>query len=199
MLFITKMTPNQLLHKFVRGSNIAFQKLYDQYSSALMGVCLRFSRDHADAEDMLQEGFIKIYKARKTFDIESGFSFYTWAKRIMINNAINYCKKNYRYVFSDNELEIVDPDSENKSIEGYKSELAITEAKLLKMVQELPDGYRTIFNLYVFENLTHLEISEFLGISPNTSKSQLSRARKILQKKIEPIPVPNTNEQIKVF
>jgi RNA polymerase sigma-70 factor (ECF subfamily) len=117
----------------------------------------------------------------------------------MINNAINYCKKNYRYVFSDYELEIVDPDSENKSIEGYKSELAITEAKLLKMVQELPDGYRTIFNLYVFENLTHLEISEFLGISPNTSKSQLSRARKILQKKIEPIPVPNTNEQIKVF
>ncbi|HCY46776.1 MAG TPA: hypothetical protein DHU89_08830 [Flavobacteriales bacterium] len=193
------MTPNQLLHKFVRGNNKAFQKLYDQYSSALMGVCLRFSRDRSDAEDMLQEGFIKIYKARKTFDIESGFSFYTWAKRIMINNAINYCKKNYRYVFSDHELEIVDPDSENRSIEGYKSELAITEAKLLKMVQELPDGYRTIFNLYVFENLTHLEISEYLGISPNTSKSQLSRARKILQNKIEPVPVRNTNEQIKVF
>lgn len=163
-----------------------------------MGVCLRFSRNRADAEDMLQEGFIKIYKARKTFDIESGFSFYTWAKRIMINNGINYCKKNYRYVFSDNDLEIADPDSINRSTEGYKSELVITEAKLLKMVQELPDGYRTIFNLYVFENLTHFEISEYLAISPNTSKSQLSRARKILQKKIEPIAVSFNNEKIKV-
>lgn len=192
------MNPDQLLYKFVRGNNIAFQKLYDNYSSALMGVCLRFSRNRADAEDMLQEGFIKIYKARKTFDIESGFSFYTWAKRIMINNGINYCKKNYRYVFSDNDLEIADPDSINRSTEGYKSELVITEAKLLKMVQELPDGYRTIFNLYVFENLTHFEISEYLAISPNTSKSQLSRARKILQKKIEPIAVSFNNEKIKV-
>ena len=192
------MSADQILYKFKQGNNIAFQKLYEQYSSALMGVCLRFSRDRAHAEDMLQEGFIKIYKARKTFDLESGFSFYTWAKRIMINNAINYCKKNYRYVFSDTQLELVDPDSELHVSEGYKSELALTEAKLLKMIQELPDGYRTIFNLYVFENLTHLEISEYLGISVNTSKSQLSRARKILQKRIEPLPAKEENKKVNV-
>ncbi len=189
------MSSDKLLIKFVRGNNIAFQKLYDKYSGALMGVCLRFSRDRADAEDMLQEGFIKIYKNRKKFDLESGFSFYTWAKRIMINNAINYTKKNYRYVFSDNELDIVDPESLDSQGNRYKSELAVTEAKLLRMIQELPDGYRTIFNLYVFENLTHVEISEYLGVSVNTSKSQLSRARKLLQKKLEYTTPSDVNEK----
>ena len=87
-----------------------------------------------------------------------------------------------------------DPQASEKEIHA-----AARSADIHDFIQELPDGYRTIFNLYVFENLTHLEISEYLGISTNTSKSQLSRARKILQKKIEPIPVPNTNEQIKVF
>lgn len=192
------MLLNQLLHKFVKGNNQAFQKLYDQYSAALLGVCLRFSRDRTDAEDMLQEGFIKIYKSRKTFDIESGFSFYTWAKRIMINNAINYTKKHYKHSFTSTELEIVDPESEFKSEEKYKPEIALCEANLLKMIQELPDGYRTIFNLYVFENLTHLEISEYLSISVNTSKSQLSRARKLLQKKVEATSKPRINATAKV-
>lgn len=192
------MSLNRTLYKFVKGNNLAFQQLYDQYSSALMGVCLRFSRNTADAEDMLQEGFIKIYKARKSFDVEIGFSFYTWAKRIMINNAINYSKKHYRHSFTDSKFDLVDPDTEIKYENKYKSEISLCEAKLLNMIQELPDGYRTIFNLFVFENLTHLEISEYLDISTNTSKSQLSRARKILQNKIESNSTMTSRETAKV-
>ncbi len=192
------MQPNRTLQKFVKGNNSAFQKLYDQYGSVLMGVCLRFARDKADAEDMLQEGFIKIYKARNTFDLDSGFSFYTWAKRIVINNCINFSKLYYKFSFSDDQVDIVDPETDFKYEEGYKSEVSLNEAKLLAMVQDLSDGYRTIFNLYVFENLTHLEISEYLDISVNTSKSQLSRARKILQSQIETFPRKKSNDKAKV-
>jgi len=192
------MDLNQTLKKFKRGNNLAFQKLYEQYSGALMGVCLRFSRNRDDAEDMLQEGFMKIYKGRNSFDLDSGFTFYTWAKRIMINHAINFTKKHYKYSFSEVTDETIDPNSEAVSDYGYKSELALTEAKLLKMVQELPDGYRSIFNLYVFENLTHLEISEYLSISVNTSKSQLSRARRLLQKNINEMTDAKKKHHVKV-
>jgi len=178
------MDLNQTIKKFRNGNNLAFQKLYDMYSGALMGVCLRFARNSDDAKDMLQEGFIKIYKFRKSFnpDLESGF--YAWAKRIIINNNINYCKKNYKQIFSNVTTEIADPSTELEEQSKYKEELALCEAKLLNMIQDLPDGYRTVFNLYVFEGLTHKEIASYLNISDNTSKSQLSRARRILQNQI---------------
>jgi len=175
---------NQTIKKFRNGNNLAFQKLYDQYSGALMGVCLRFARNNDDAKDMLQEGFIKIFKYRKSYntDLESGF--YAWAKKIIINHSINYCRKNYKYDFSDIDIESLAATKDLTEVNGYKAELALCEAKLLNMIQSLPDGYRTVFNLYVFEGLTHQEISDYLDISVNTSKSQLSRARKILQKQI---------------
>jgi len=179
------MNLNQTIKKFKNGNNLAFQKLYDKYSGALMGVCLRFARNNDDAKDMLQEGFIKIYKFRKSYNTSLESGFYAWAKKIIINNNINYCKKHYKQHFSDIDVESIDAVIESNDEGKYKPELALCEAKLLNMIQLLPDGYRTVFNLYVFEGLTHQEIADYLNISLNTSKSQLSRARKILQKQID--------------
>ncbi len=182
--YTTKMILNQTIKKFKQGSSLAFQSLYENYSSALMGVCLRFARNNDDAEDMLQEGFIKIYRYRKSFDTELDSGFYAWAKKIIINTSINYCRKHYKYNFSRVDVETLDSNTNAEHVTSHLSEPAIEEAKLLKMIQALPDGYRTVFNLYVFEGLTHQEIADYLAISVNTSKSQLSRARKILQQQI---------------
>jgi len=148
-------------------------ELYNRFSPRMYAVCLRYAGNTAEAEDILQEGFIKIYKKLDSFRSEG--SFEGWIRRIFVNTAIEHFRRK-RY------LQPVTEKEEN-TIEGkYFSVLDdLAEKDILALVRELSPGYRTVFNLYVVEGYTHKEIADMMGISEGTSKSQLSRAKVILQ------------------
>jgi len=151
--------------------------MYRRFAPKMYGVCLRFARNTMEAEDILQEGFIKVYTYLKDYRYEG--SFEGWIRRTFVNTAINFYRRKSKELLevSIQQHEIAVPFNatiiENLSVK-----------ELLKLIQELPEGYRIVFNLNVMEGYTHKEIAELLGISENTSKSQLSRARTALQKKI---------------
>ena len=176
------MDKNKLKRKFIRGNKRAFDTIYMDFSSAMYSICLRYTKNTDEAADILQDAFLKIYEKRKTFNPE--FELSSWIKRIVINTAVDHYNKNKKMILIEDdhyfETEIEDEDEhiEIENIENLK-------IKLLETLQELPEGYRTVFNLYVFDNLTHQEISEYLKISISTSKSQLSRARKSLKNLLE--------------
>lgn len=165
------------LIKACKRQNAKAQRmLYDRYSPIMMGLCRRYVRGELEAEDVMIKGFMKVFTKIEMFQ-EKG-SFEGWMKRIMINESLTYIRQNKAmYLETDIEVAEREPDYDKISTE--------LEAKdLLKLVNELPSGYRTIFNLYAIEGYSHKEIAELLSINENTSKSQLSRARMQLQKKI---------------
>lgn len=153
------------------------RELYDRYAAKMYGVCLRYAANAEEAEDVLQEGFIKVFRKMTTFRREG--SFEGWIRRIFVNTAIeHYRKKTY--------LQPITEQEEN-TVEGkYISVLdKLAEKDIINLVQQLSPGYRTVFNMYVVEGYTHKQIAEQLGISEGTSKSQLSRAKQILQELVQ--------------
>ena len=168
------MIDKEVLTNFVRGEKGAFDKIYAAYSPGMFGICLRYTRCEDDAKDVLQESFIKLYHSREKFDVN--LSIGAWIKTITIRTALNYIKENYRWVLTDDEMKF------DQSIQEQENEIEYAELKnkLLLLLQKLPDGYRTIFNLYTVENLTHKEIAEHLNISEGTSKSQYFKAKKMI-------------------
>ena len=149
------------------------QELYERFSPKMYAVCLRYAGNAEEAEDILQEGFIKIFNKITSFRGEG--SFEGWIRRIFVNTAIEqFRKKNYLKPITE---------VEENTVEGkYLSVLdSLAEKDIIQLVQQLSPGYRTVFNMYVVEGYTHKQIAEILGISEGTSKSQLSRAKLILQ------------------
>lgn len=167
----------------IAGKRRAQSQLYTKFSAGMLGICLRYCRNLEDAEDVLQEGFIKVFRSIQSFRGESSIG--AWIKRIMINTAITHNKKLISSGMSRTELldtdDFEEPENEEFALQPVDPE------KLLLYIQELPEGYRTVLNLYVFEGYTHKEIAESLSISENTSKTQLFKARKFLRNKIEPV------------
>lgn len=139
-------------------------------------VCLRYGKDRSIAQDYLQDAFINIFKNLQQFDIEKG-AFGAWAKRITVNACLADIRKNTLYSVNINGAEQV--ESEDVSA---LSQLSLQE--MMELIQQLPYGYRTVFNMYVIDGFSHKEIAAELNISTSTSKSQLMKARNILQKKI---------------
>lgn len=172
---------------FLQGTRETNELLYRHYAPKMYGICLRFAGNPMDADDILQEGFIKIFTKIKDFRNEG--SFEGWIRRTFINTAINFYRRNARNHKNDNldGIELHDDSCENILDK-------ISRDELLNLLQELPLGYRTVFNLNVLEGYTHKEIGEMLGISDNTSKSQLTRARAILQKRVNSL----VKERIKI-
>ena len=156
----------------------AQEELYRHFAPKMFGICLRFTKNKMEAEDVLQEGFIKVFTYLK--DYRSEGSLEGWIRRTIINTAINYYKKRAKE-FSDVQVEQLELTEEN--VESIIEKISANE--LLSVIQKLPDGYRMVFNLSVIEGYTHKEIGKMLGISENTSKSQLSRARTVLQTRIK--------------
>lgn len=152
--------------------------LYDYFSPRMFGICLRYANDYHHAEDILQEGFIKIFRNMDKFRGDG--SFEGWIKKIFINTAIEHYRKSVNHI-GHAELE---PDSVIRHI-SEKATDNLAAQDLMKLVQQLSPGYRTIFNLYVIEGYSHKEIADTMGISEGTSKSQLARARNILKKMVE--------------
>ncbi len=164
-----------------QGDRKAQEALYKQLSAKMMGVCMRYAPNKADAEDVLQMGFVKMFQ--KIHDFNQQGSFEGWVRRIMVNTAIELYRKKVRS-FHLVDLEDVDEGVEESAL----SQLAVQD--LMQLVQNLPDGYRLVFNLYAIEGYSHKEIAEQLGISEGGSKSQLSRARAYLQQKVRQLEVP---------
>lgn len=164
---------SDLINGCIEGNRRMQEELYRKFSPRMYAVCLRYAGNAEEAEDILQEGFIKIFKKLDSFRGEG--SFEGWVRRIFVNTAIEHFRRK-RY------LQPV-TDKEENTIEGNNLSAldGLAEKDILALVQQLSPGYRTVFNMYVVEGYTHKEIGDMLGISEGTSKSQLSRAKVILQ------------------
>jgi len=167
----------ELIQGCLNNNARAQESFYKHYVSRMYGVCLRFARSRMEADDFLQEGFIKVFANLQSFRNEGSLD--GWIRRTIINTAINLIKKNAKFL-NNTEIDRADvlPREDATALDSLCAE------ELLEMIAELPTGYRIVFNLNVIEGYTHKEIGSLLDISENTSKSQLSRARQALQKKI---------------
>jgi len=164
---------SDLLEGCRRGDRKMQQELYNRFAPKMYGVCLRYASNSEEAEDILQEGFIKIFNKIGSYRGEG--SFEGWVRRIFVNTAIEHFRRK-KY------LQPVTEKEENTMEGNYLSVLDdLAERDIMGLVQQLSPGYRTVFNMYVVEGYTHKEIGDMLGISEGTSKSQLSRAKVILQ------------------
>lgn len=169
---------DDLINECKSGKRKAQSLLYKKYAPSLLGLCIRYSKSKDEAEDILQEGFIKIFN--KISSLEKTSSLEPWMKRIMVNTAINAYHKNLKHYYSQDIDEVQIEDSQEEVVEYMPH---ISPDMVLKSVQELPEGYRMVLNMYVFEGFSHKEIAEELGVSINTSKTQLLKARKKLKQK----------------
>jgi RNA polymerase sigma factor (sigma-70 family) len=169
------LNEQELINGCKKGER-SFQKaLYELYCRKMLVVCLRYSKTTAEAEDILQEAFVKVFQGMSAFRQESKLE--TWITRIMVNTALNFQRRKL-YLFPMVDVEEVDLPEDEISISG------IHFTQLLEMVQGLPQGCQIVFNLFAIEGYNHKEIAEMLGISEGTSKSQYSRARMLLQEKL---------------
>ena len=162
-----------------RHERKAQQMLYDKYSRFLLGVCMRYVSDRAEAEDILQDSFLKIYFNIK--DFSGTGSFAGWLRKVAVNTAITHYHKNLKFRYH---TEIEEYVSVEKGTVSFEESLYNAD-ELQKVLNELPAGYKMVFNLYAIEGYKHKEIAEMLGIDTNTSKSQYSRAKAVLRDKLE--------------
>jgi len=167
----------ELINRCLKNEAKAQEELYKKYARKMYGVCLRFAKNKPDADDILQESFIKVFGNLKHF-IFAG-SFEGWIRRIITTTAINFYKKNLRHT---QELDINEME-ESMQMEDI-GEQTVEKEELFQYLQELPDVNRIIFNLFVMEGYSHKEIGEMLQIPENTSKSHLHRAKYELQRKV---------------
>lgn len=169
------MSIEQLIYECTKNNTKAKEQLYRLLSSKIFAVCLKYSRNYEEAQDNLQEGFLLLFEKIHLFKHKG--SFEGWAKRVVINYILQqYRNQSIFEIVSDNFPEEVEIESEDESI---------TLEFLTRIIQELPDRYRLVFNLYVMDDYSHKEIAEMLGINIGTSKSNLARAKAILKEKIE--------------
>ncbi|HLO58082.1 MAG TPA: sigma-70 family RNA polymerase sigma factor [Bacteroidales bacterium] len=168
------------LHKIISGCQEndprAQRELYDMFRTKMFGTCLRYAGNYEDAQDILQEGFIKVFEKINQFAFKGAFE--GWIRRIMVNTALEKYRVHYRHmVTEENAVMPVNEESEDITAEMEAREL-------VNIIQELTPRYRVVFNMYALDGYSHKEISEMLNISEGTSKSNLSRARTILQEKV---------------
>lgn len=176
------MKESALVKKCIDGDQKAQRALFEMYAPKMLGVCLRYAKNQEQAEDVLQDGFIKVFKNLSKFS-GSG-SLEGWVRRIMVNTSLDQIRKDVK--FQDNvDFDEVDFKIETNSfiVEGLEAE------DLLLLINSMPDGYKTVFNLFAIEGYSHKEIADQLSITENTSKSQYSRARSFLQQKLKELGI----------
>ncbi|GAB2662808.1 sigma-70 family RNA polymerase sigma factor [Flavihumibacter cheonanensis] len=170
------MNDSDLIKGSIEGDPKMQEALYQKYAPKMYAVCLRYAGNNDDAQDLLQEGFIKVFRNLEKYRHEG--SFEGWMRRIFVNTSI----EQYRRKVHLNSIS----EQEERGIEDASVSVLdqLAERDIVQLVQELSPGYRAVFNLYVIEGYSHKEIAELLSISEGTSKSQLARAKSILQKKV---------------
>ena len=169
-------TEQELIDGCLKGNRTCQHLLYKQFSKRMMAVCIRYSKSVPEAEDILQEGFVKIFQHWSNFKGQSQLA--TWMTRIMVNTALNMHRKKL-YLFPMLDVQETTLVSTGESLNDIAFE------QLLKMIQSLPHGCQLIFNMYAVEGYTHQEIAGLLGISEGTSKSQYARAKELLRKQLQ--------------
>jgi RNA polymerase sigma factor (sigma-70 family) len=168
---------SDLIKGCIAGDRRMQEELYRRFAPKMYAVCLRYANNADDAQDLLQEGFIKVYRNLHRFRAEG--SFEGWIRRVFVNTSIEHFRK------KSTRLSMVTDKEENTIEDADITALhKLAEKDIINIIQELSPGYRTVFNLYVVEGYSHKEIGDLLGISEGTSKSQLARAKGVLQKKI---------------
>ncbi|MDQ3393770.1 MAG: sigma-70 family RNA polymerase sigma factor [Bacteroidota bacterium] len=167
---------DELVAGCLQGKNSHQQALYSKYAGKMMGICLRYLKEREEAEDAFQDSFIKVFNSLKSY---KGPNLDAWIKRIFINSCINCYHKNKQKI---KHVEYEDVSEINFAMDDFLT--SISNEDLLKVIDIIPEGYRMVFNLYVIEGYNHKEIGVMLNINEGTSKSQLSKARKLLQKKL---------------
>ena len=173
----------ELISACINNNPRAQKMLFEQYAGIMLGVCARYCPNLEDAKDALHEGFIKIFKQISTFKGQSRLQ--TWMTRIMIFTAIDHFKKSIKFNYYENDEAIYKATNSSISEEIEYEEEQVNINDLYSIINELPDGYKVVFNLYAIDGFTHKQIAEKLNISVGTSKSQLARARKLLQKLVK--------------
>jgi RNA polymerase sigma-70 factor (ECF subfamily) len=175
------MSETELINKCKSGDNIARKKLYETYSRQMMAICYRYTSDKEASEDILHDGFIKVFISISSFSYRGEGSLKAWISRIFVNASLEYLRKSehFRNTSSIEEWKEIEADMEEEDIEQIPDQI------LMEFISQLPEGYRTVFNLYTFEDMSHKEIGNMLGINEASSRSQLSRAKTILVKKIQ--------------
>lgn len=163
----------QMVKALRQGDPKAQRQLYDRYAPRMLGICMRYVGDHMTAEDVLVEGFMKVFGKIGQFKSEG--SFEGWMRRIMVNESLGYLRQRKRI------QEVAILDEAQQIVDTTLADEALETEEMLQMIETLPTGYRTVFNLYAIEGYAHAEIAEKLGIAESTSKSQLHRARAMLQ------------------
>jgi RNA polymerase sigma factor (sigma-70 family) len=166
-----------ILERAIQGDEKAFRRIYDSLAGKMYSLCVRYAGNTNDANDMFQEGFIRVYRSLAAF---KGIGvFEGWVRKIFVNTCLDHLKNKQRLLYS--ELNSQTDVHTAVDLDGIDK---LSKEELIKIIQQLPNGYRLVVNLYLVEGYSHKEIAEMLGIAEGTSKSQLSRARLLLQKEI---------------
>ena len=176
------VTEKDLIEACLKKDRRAQKLLWDRYSPKMFGVCKRYIKNHEDREDVLIEAFVKVFKNITQF--KGAGSFEGWIRRIVVNEALMYLRKKHNFKMTveiNNNVDV-------KTKISVEDQLAAND--ILALLNQLPTGYRTVFNLYVLEGYKHREIAEILGISINTSKSQLILAKKRMQRLLQKSKYP---------
>jgi RNA polymerase sigma-70 factor (ECF subfamily) len=171
------LTKDEIVAGCLKGKRKAQEELYNLYGSRMFGVCLRYTQNRMEAQDVLQEGFVKVFKNIESFKNLGENSLGNWIKRIMVNTAINFLRdqKKHRYMM---DVDIADNMSDETEDDFFTELISLVSTdEILEIVQKLPNGYRMVFNLFAIEGYSHAEIADELRISVNTSKTQLFKAR----------------------
>ena len=167
------MDTQKLVKDCIREIPAAQRQLYDHFAETMLGVCYRYTKSMDDAEDVLQDGFVKVFRNLEQYKYEGELG--GWIRRIMVTTALNFLKKNSRY---NHDFSF---DKENlHPVADDNPEVKMTGKELADLVRQLPIGYQTIFNLHAIEGFSHVEIGKMLGINEGTSRSQYARARALL-------------------
>jgi len=166
----------ELIKACKRKKQVGQKQLYERYYDIMFRICYRYLGNLHDAEDIVVEGFIKVFEKIKQFEYRNSSSLKNWIQTIMVNESLMHLRRSKRILFSDNE-HILE--------QNYHIDETLEIKDIHKAIAQMPTGYRTVFNMYVVEGYSHKEIAERLNISEQTSKSQLSRAKKYLQKLIK--------------
>lgn len=178
---ITLMTDEELIHGCIKGKESYQYEVYRRFSPKMFGVCLRYCASREEAEDVLQDGFIKVFNKIDTFKFNG--SFEGWIRKIMVNTALRNKYTHFR-AHEVNTLEGVEHPTIDEKITSNLSTM-----DLMKLVNELPTGYKLVFNMFAIEGYSHKEIAEMLQIQEATSRSQFLRARQFLREKLEKIEI----------
>ncbi len=182
------MDYSKLVSESIKCNQNAQRQLYEHFAPAMLGICYRYTKSIEDAEDILQDGFIKVFKYLHKYKFEGELG--GWIRKIMVNTALNYLKTNkkYQYDLSFTEMTLHPVSNDDPVVKLQTKELS-------EIIRQLPTGFQTIFNLHAVEGYTHVEIASMLGISDGTSRSQYSRARALLIDWMEKFSLKAQTEQ----